>query len=493
MVDDAMTLPPPPRVIRRLRYGSYFGPRFWMGAIIAASALWVGFSAEPERAILLPALVMVDGVAVFFLVLYRRDRRLPVFEIGALWVFVALLYSVFPLMNYYVAGLHWTIVSDGRLWAYDAGPEETGHFAWFYVIYMIPFIVTYLFVRKRARVAGMSTTRVTRSRVTAVILAYIGCGLVLAAVARVYGITYDPSYADIAAGKVETLTALPYMLQQVVHLLIPIRFLLVQIMLFIAMQRWRDWKYRVAIALFFAFEIGRTVYVRGARTELVLLGITFVLLFHRLVRPLTLKIALPAATALLMAFNFLGLVREPGYMEYMRIYNIPRLAAINEFQVVWGTSFDIYKRQQLGTLPPIPRQLPFSDFYYMVPSQLLPFEKIDVQGWYLSVSGYDGGLMFGAIAQGIIGFGWKHLLIQGIVLGYLAAKLHRWYARRAERFWPTIFYLFCCIWTYYSMRQSSLAVLSFIEYEFVPVLVTVELLSVLLRGAHKRARVLIKA
>jgi hypothetical protein len=489
MVDDALTLPPRPRAI--LRYGSYFGPRFWMAAIVAASALWVGLSTAPERAILLPALVMVDAGAIFLLVLYRRDRRLPVFEIGSLWVLIALLYSVFPLLNYYVAGLRWTIVSDGRLWAYDAGPEETGHFAWFYVCYMIPFVVTYLFVRKRARVVRTSITRVTRSRVTAVVLGYIGCGLVLAAVARVYGITYDPSYQDAAAGKVETLTALPYLLQQAVHYLLPIRLLLVQIMLFIGMQRWRNWKYRVAIVLFLAFEAGRTIYVGGARTELVLLGITFVLLYHRLVRPLTIKVALPAATILLMAFNFLGLVREPGYMEAMRIYNVPRLAAANEFQVVWGTSFDIYNRQQLGTLPAIPRQLPFSDFYYMVPSQLLPFEKIDLQGWYFAVSGYTG-VMFGAIAQGLIGFGWKQLIIQGILLGYLCAKLHRWYAKRAERFWPTIFYLFCCTWTYYSMRQSSLAVLSFIEYEFVPVLVTVELLSVLLRGAHQRARVLIK-
>jgi hypothetical protein len=285
---------------------------------------------------------------------------------------------------------------------------------------------------------------------------------------------------------------MPYFVQQVIHPILSIRLLLLQIMLFIAMQRWRDWKYRVAIGLFFLFETARTVYVGGARTELTLLLITFVLLYHRLARQLTIKFALLAAALVLGGFNYLGVLREPAYMDAMRVYDIPRLAAPNEFQVVWATSFDVYERQQLGTLGTVPWQLPFSDFYFMVPSQLLPFEKIDPSAWYLQVSGYEGGLMFGVIAQAIIGFGWKQLVIQGVLLGYIAAKLHRWYVKRAERFWPLIFYLFCCIWTYYSVRQSSLAVLSFIEYQFVPTLIAVEILSVMLTGVHKQARKLIR-
>jgi len=480
------------RPIRRRRHGSYFGPRFWMAVIVAASALWIGFSTALARAILLPALVMVDAAAIFFLVLYRRDRRLPVFEIGALWVFVVLVYSVYPLVNYYAAGLRWTIVSDNRLWAFDPGPEETGRFAWLYAICMIPFIVTYLIVRKRACVTGTSTAPVSRARVTAVVLSFIGCGLLLVAVARYFGISYDPSYEDVAAERVATLTALPYLLQQVVHSVLSIRFLLLQIMLFIAMRHWRDWKYRVAIVLFFAFEIGSSLYVRGARTNLTLLGITFVLLYHRLVRPLTLKIALPAATVLLMAFNFIGLLRAGDYLDTMRNYDVPRLAAINEFQVVWGTSYDVYRRKQLGILGDVEWQLPFSDFYYLVPSQLLPFEKIDVQSWYLQKTGYDGGLMFGIVSQALVGFGWKQLLLEGIFLGYIAAKLHRWYVKRAQRFWPLILYLFCCIWTYYSVRQTSLAVLSFIEYQFVPTLIMVELVRLLLQRVHTHARRLIR-
>lgn len=480
------------RARARLRHGSYFGPRFWMGVIIALSALAVGFSSSAERAVVVPAFVMIDAAAIFFLTLYRRDRRLPVFEIGALWVLVALLYSVFPLLNYYVGGLQWTIAADGRLFGYGSGPYETGRFAWLYVIYMVPFIATYLAVRKRATVAGTYTAPVSRSRVVAVILTYIGCASVLALVARYYGISYDPSYVDVAAERVTTVSALPYLLLQVVHWFLPIRWFLLQIMLFIAMRHWRSsWKYRVAIVLFFVFELIRTVYVGGARSELTLLLLTFVLLYHRLVRPLTIKFAAGASVLALIGFNFLGLLREPGYLEMMQAYNVPSLAAINEFQGVWATSFDVYERKQQGTLGDVPWQLPFSDFYYMVPSQLLPFEKIDVQSWYLQVSGYEGGLMFGVIAQAIIGLGWIQLIFEGILLGYIAAKLHRWYVKRSERFWPLIFYLFCCIWTYYSMRQSCLAVLSFIEYEFLPTMISVGLLTVLVRGAHKQARKLI--
>jgi len=480
------------RRLRRVRFGSYFGPRFWMGVIVGLSALAVVFSSAPARAVVMPAMVMIDGAAIFFLELYRRDRKLPVFEIGALWVLVALLYSVFPLLNFYVGGLRWTIVSDNRLWAWDVGPYETGRFSWLFVICAIPFMVTYLLVRKRAAFIGTYTAPVPRSRVIAVVLVYIGCGLMLTAVGRYFGISYDPSYADIAAEKVMTLQSLPFVVQQAVHYLLPIRLLLVQIMLFMAMRHWRDWKYRVAIGLFFAFEIGRTLYVGGARTELTLLLITFVLLYHRVVKPLTFKVATIAAAAVVIGFNLLGLVRAPGYLDAMKAYGIPRLAAVNEFQIVWGTCYDVWRRRQLGILGDIPWQLPYSDFYYLVPSQLLPFEKIDTQAWYLQISGFDGGLMFGIISQAMVGFGWKQLLLEGIVLGYLAAKLHRWYVKRAQRFWPLIFYLFCCIWTYYSMRQTALAVLSFIEFEFVPALIMVELLSLLVQRAHRQARRLIR-
>lgn len=480
------------RTRRRVLHGSYFGPRFWMGVIVAASAVAVAVSSPPERAVVLPAMVMIDSAAIFFLELYRRDRRLPVFEIGALWVLVALLYSVFPLLNFYVGGLRWTIVSDNRLWAWDVDPYETGRFSWLFIICSVPFMFTYLAVRKRAAYTGTYTAPVGRSRVIAVALVYVICGLMLMAVGRYYGISYDPSYADIAAEKVTTLHSLPFLLQQVVHYLLPIRFLLVQIMLFMAMRHWRNWKYRVAIGLYIAFEIGRTLYVGGARTELTLLLITFVLLYHRVVKPLTFKVAIAAAVLVVIGFNLLGLLRAPGYLEAMQVYGIPRLAAVNEFQIVWGTCYDLWRRRSLGILTDVPWQLPFSDFYYLVPSQLLPFEKIDVQAWYLQISGFDGGLMFGIVSQAMVGFGWKQLFLEGILLGYIAAKLHRWYVKRAQRFWPLIFYLFCCIWTYYSMRQTALAVLSFIEFEFLPALIMVELVSMLLQRVHKQARRLIR-
>lgn len=492
----AVPVPRPARPLRRVRRGTYFGPRFWMAVIVAASALWIVLAEPKARVILAPALTMVDAAAIFILVLYRRDRRLPVFEVGTLWVFVTLIYSVFPLLNFYVGGLQWTMFSDSRLQGWGPDAYETGAFAWRYVVYLLPFTIAYLLVRGRAHVTHTKMNRVSRSRVVAVIIVFVACKLVLVAVARVYGISYNPSYADLATQSVDTLAALPLILQQVIHWFVSYRLLLLQMLLIIAMQRWRDWRYRIAIFAFLAFQIGLTLYVRGARTELTLLLITAVLMYHRLVRPLTLKVAIPAAAGLLLAFNLLGLLRDSDYMRVVRSYGVPSLATVNEFQIVWGTSYDIYMRKQLGVLGPVPRQLPFSDLYFMVPSQLLPFEKIDPAIWYMSVAGYDtnsGGLMFGVVSHAILGYDWKELIARSILLGVLAALLHRWYVKRAERFWPMVLYMFICIWTYYGMRQSSFAILSFLEYEFVPVFLGVELTSVLLRGAHRRARGLMRA
>ena len=54
--------------------------------------------------------------------------------------------------------------------------------------------------------------------------------------------------------------------------------------------------------------------------------------------------------------------------------------------------------------------------------------KIDPADWYLEVVGIQGtgqGLMFGVIAQSIIGWGAVELALRGIALGTLFALMHR--------------------------------------------------------------------
>jgi hypothetical protein len=161
-------------------------------------------------------------------------------------------------------------------------------------------------------------------------------------------------------------------------------------------------------------------------------------------------------------------------------------STVNEFQVLFGTPYDLYMRKAAGTLPPTPWQVSVSDLLLPIPSQVLPFPKIDPSEWYLGAAGLLGtgfGAMFGVISQAIVGFDWIELVVRGCVLGFVLAKLHRWYVRRQRHYWPTLLYLFVCVWSYYTFRASTFYFATFIVYQFVPVLLAVRIIRTVLRGA----------
>ena len=101
---------------------------------------------------------------------------------------------------------------------------------------------------------------------------------------------------------------------------------------------------------------------------------------------------------------------------------------------------------------------------------LLPFPVLDPSHWYLhdvlaSVPG--AGLMFGVVAQSIIGWDWVELVVRGAVLGLVCAAVHRWYARSSD-LWSTVLYLFLCVWAYYTVRATTSHVVSLVVLRLLP-------------------------
>ena len=132
----------------------------------------------------------------------------------------------------------------------------------------------------------------------------------------------------------------------------------------------------------------------------------------------------------------------------------------------------------------MPWQIYVSDLYFPVPSQLLPFDKIDPSTWYIDVIGETGsgnGYMFGVMSQAVVGLDWAELVLRGVVLALVLAVLQRWYVRRADGFWPTLLYVFVGIWTYYTFRASTFYGAYFVVYHFLPVLIATTLGDAVLR------------
>src|SRR5262249_48808810 len=130
-----------------------------------------------------------------------------------------------------------------------------------------------------------------------------------------------------------------------------------------------------------------------------------------------------------------------------------------------------------------------SDFYLPIPSQLLPFEKIDPSSWYIDLiqdNGSGVGYMFGVMSQAALGFDWIELVVRAALLALMLALLQSWYVRHPTSFGRTLFCLFASIWTYYSVRASTFYFLYFLIYHFVPVLLATKALERMLSRAGRR-------
>ena len=441
----------------------------------------VSAAALPVVAPLLAILAVAAAVVVH---LHSLDRQLPVFDIGALTVLAAALYSAIPLIGFWLAGLQWTPFSYLPLWVHQPSPAEVGGFAWRHVLYLYSFAGTYLLFRGRAIVRCGPIRQLRPSAVTGIVI--VLCALLgyFQALELLFGVSYDPSYSDLTiTGAAD---ALPLVIRQLSHNLFAIIVLLKVALLAWAMQRWADWRWRYGVLLWLIAEGVMTATRMGGRTWYATLLMAAVLLYHRLVRPLPAARAFALVLLLLGGILVYGLARDiGGGLRTVAEADHSPWVTMNEFQALYGIAYDLQMRKEAGTVGPIPWQIHVGDVVRLVPSQFLPFEKADPCLGYAQIDGIGLGCVLGVISHAIVGLDWIELLLRGIGLGLLFAMFHRWYARHQSGYWATMLYLYLCLWSYYTFRGSAFYFAYYVVYRFLPMLVMVRLAQVVVRNGHR--------
>jgi hypothetical protein len=280
----------------------------------------------------------------------------------------------------------------------------------------------------------------------------------------------------------------PYVLTQITHVLYSMRFTAMQCVAVMLMSRWRSRLWRTVLFGWILVIIVSTTRELGARSELVLLFVTLGLLYHRYVRPVSLKMAAVGGALLVAAFLLLGVLRDVrGDVSEV---SVSVLGWNNEFQVLWANAYDLHEKRATGEIA-VPWQIYVADFVNIIPSQLLPFTKLDPSDWYadqLGLAGTGIGVMFGVIAQSVVGLDWIEVAVRGAVLALLFAWLHRFYVRHSDSFWITVFYLFVCVWSYYTFRATTFVLIYMILYQFVTVLIAAKVGAYLLRRGKRTLR-----
>ena len=429
-----------------------------------------------------PLVAIVVLAACVVVHLYYSDGQLPVFDLGALTVLITAVYSALPLLGFWLAGLRWTELSYLPLYLLNPGPAEVGGFAWRHVVYLYSFSAAYLVFRGRVPIRSGGLRQLRPSTIAALVI--LGAGLFgyFTLLKMIFGVSYAPSYANLAANAAFA-DGLPHVVRQLSHNLFAMFFMVKLAALVLLMARWDDRRWRGMLLLWLVAEGVMTVAVMGGRTWYVMLLMGAALLYHRLVKPLSVALALTLVIVLLGGAIAYGLARDlGGGMSTIAETESSPWATMNEFQALYGIAYDLHARRLAGTLGTIPWQIYANDVVMLIPSQFLPFPKADPCTGYVTLDGVGVGCVLGVISSAVIGLDWVELLIRGLGLGVLFAVIHRWYARRQDGYWATMFYLCMCLWCYYTYRGSTLFFAYYIVYRFIPLLVCVRLIQIVLRN-----------
>jgi hypothetical protein len=142
-----------------------------------------------------------------------------------------------------------------------------------------------------------------------------------------------------------------------------------------------------------------------------------------------------------------------------------------EFQIGFAGGFHLDHMIRTGIIAHVPWQVHVSEFVSLLPQQILPFEKLDPQVWYLSFAGMRAYFMLSPIAQAAAGAGIPEVVLRGMALGLVFGGMHRWYLRAPNSMMRNVLYLGMILWSYYSIRATTFGFVYWWVYRFIPFMI----------------------
>lgn len=378
---------------------------FFLTPSLLLSILWLVWATSEEQSVLLPALIIINTALWLWLSLWNRDRQFPLFDLGAVCMMATAIYVLLPLLGFLLSEMNYTPFSAIQLYALQPNSEEIGNFAWFYVVYFGSFAVTYFLVREGtpARKLGFHCPDPFTIISFLILVGFIS--VILFLFEMHYGVKLNPTYDSSLLDNYFAYLSLPLLQRQIIHHLQSILFLLKMGLMTMLVSHWNDkrWRYLLLVWL---FTIAASYLLNmGARTEAVLFFGAFLLTYHQMVKPLNVSLLAFGGMIFLMIFLLIGMMRG-GSSVGENLLNLNEIISedsptlfsfANEFQVLFGGTFDLFQMKTNGVISDVPWQVRLHEILLLIPQQILPFEKIDPQSWYLGLSPNPGFLCLGPL------------------------------------------------------------------------------------------------
>lgn len=468
---------------------------FWSTVVLLAGyVLFLTGSAlsAAQRTGLWPLLALIGVGTAFWVCLARRDRKLPLFELGGFCMVATVVYAAIPLVWYILGGAEFTELSHRRLYLLDPTPEQFAAIGWMYVAYAASLGCAYLLVRDRRATPIQPPLVASQSHVISLVIFFGLFQLLFAAFSVLFGVATNPAYDESLYASQEAYTQLPLAARQIFEMAHACAVVVNCALVVILTARWRERFWRLVLFGWIGLTIVEYLISPGSRFLLVGMIVSTLLAYDRFVRRIRPAGVIAGLGLLFAAFVVAGLLRggiggatmgSTGSELLDLADNSKVLFTIsNEFQISYGSSIELKYLMDHGLLPQPPWQVFASELLLLIPQQLLPFEKVDPVLWYVNVTHDPDFFTYGVVAQSVLGLGWFELVLRGLMIGALFALIYNWWARAPQNLWRNVFTIWLVVVCYYTVRNTSFYLMTLIVMRFLPIVLLVQFLAWLLRA-----------
>jgi len=283
---------------------------------------------------------------------------------------------------------------------------------------------------------------------------------------------------------------LPLIVQQLLGHLTGVTSVLGLALIAALCRSWQRWKWFVLGWL--ALELGAVLVGMGARTQFVLLSLAALAARHYLHKPVATVTLVLSGVVLLGGFLAIGILRQYGGADVLAMGS-EVLASSSEFEALFANAYDVERLLALGEIDrlSILGIVYGGDLVSLIPQQLVPFEKANLQTWYMQTFHADlaergGGLAFGAVAEGLVGSGWPDLIWRGLLVGVVLSWFDRIVQADKASLWKFVLFLWLVSSCYLIFRATTFALVPVFVYRFLPAMLAAVILADLLRAAAMR-------
>tara|TARA_B100000575_G_C23114924_1_gene644404 strand:+ start:660 stop:2030 length:1371 start_codon:yes stop_codon:yes gene_type:complete len=408
-----------------------------------------------EHFLILISMFSIIAIGLFFLFyLIRVEGKLEVFDAGAISIAITILYSLFPLLSFALNGFEVNIFSEGRLRNFRISSQEMAVHSFNHLIYIFALTLSYMYFRPQKNLISFekqSFEPINSSEIFIGILFYIALNVALTLLT--YAFPENP----------------PYFVRQILNNFSALTFVMSIWFFALTLINRKNKFFASLLFIYLFYEFAKVILGLSGRTWFFIHMLGLLFLYHRIVKPFSTNQIFYIFLIALSSFLFFGYIRT-GQVSVLSIAGF--FTGNEEFSSLFATSYDLKIRlQEFSINETVPFSVTNFDYIALIPSQFLPFEKIDGPSWYVKLIGLQGtgyGAGFGIISQSIVGFGKVELIFRGILIGFIFSSLHRFVTRNKITIWRLVIYTYFAIQSYHIMRNGTGYLLYFFVYFILP-------------------------